>query len=128
MGSILVTGVFFRGPVEADIFGGRGRGAIESGRTRTLVPDDPSRERPMNDPHPPAERWRDYLAGRIGGADADALDAHLQSCEACAAGLAALGPDGSAFVDRLRSAAGSTGAYDAGAAGTPNPPRLAVTV
>src|SRR2546423_2194663 len=82
----------------------------------------------MTDPHPPAERWRDYLAGRVGGADADALDAHLQACEACAAGLAALGPAGSAFVDRLRSAAGGTGAYNPGAAGTPEPPGPAVAV
>src|SRR5437763_8877742 len=101
--------------------GGRRRGAIESGRSRTPFPDRQPRERTMTDPHPPAERWRDYLAGRVSGAAAEALDAHLQACEACAAGLAALGPAGSAFVDRLRSATGGTGAYNPGAAGASEP-------
>ncbi|MFO0810761.1 MAG: tetratricopeptide repeat protein [Gemmataceae bacterium] len=64
----------------------------------------------MTDPHPSADRWREYLAGRVDDKDAAALDAHLQMCAACAASLAALSPAASAFVDRLRSAAG-TGAY-----------------
>src|SRR4029077_3407515 len=105
-----------------------GGGAIESGRSRTLTPSRLLlREPAMTEPHPSTERWADYLAGRVGGDAAAALDAHLLECPACTAGLAALSPAGSAFVDRLRAADG-TAAYHAEPAAESNLVGTAVIV